>query len=114
MFTLFNDRGFWITNSNGVTVSVQWGDGNYCDNIKTYGDELHKRRTADSAEFAIWYTDPVTKKKTWITKNFMAGYFGQTIHDEVYARVSAELVSRVFFYAADMNTKDINKIMENS
>ena len=25
-------NGFWMTFENGLSVSVQWGHGNYCDN----------------------------------------------------------------------------------
>ena len=40
--------GFTITFKNGITVSVQWGDVNYCD------------QGVSTAEVAVWHDDDNT------------------------------------------------------
>lgn len=48
--------GFQMTFKNGLTISVQWGYGNYCDNRLKFSDQdiESKSGTSDSAEIAIW------------------------------------------------------------
>jgi hypothetical protein len=68
-FKVMGNRGFHITFENGVTVSVQFGGGNYCSNHNDFdllGHEL-ERRVVESfdAEIAIW-----KRGGQWITKEF--------------------------------------------
>ena len=55
MFRTTNGKGFQITFENGVTISVQWGPGNYCDN---YNENFKPREQpvvrSRTAEIAIW------------------------------------------------------------
>lgn len=55
MFDLQNNRGFTMKFDNGWTVSVKWGDGNYCTN---YHFPIIDKATGDltsmSAEIAAW------------------------------------------------------------
>jgi len=44
-------KGFHMTFPNGLTVSVQWGAGNYCDNYSDYS--CSKDATSDTAEVAV-------------------------------------------------------------
>lgn len=37
MFRICDGKGFQITFANGNTVSVQWGSGNYCSNLRHIG-----------------------------------------------------------------------------
>jgi hypothetical protein len=61
-FGVSQGKGFHMTFSNGWTVSVQWGPGNYCSNhnveFEAWMDKLRKKREvnleADSAEVAAW------------------------------------------------------------
>ena len=62
-FGVSTGKGFHMTFSNGWTVSVQWGPGNYCDNqdmeaLFKHSDQLRAGRTpclqANSAEIAAW------------------------------------------------------------
>jgi len=61
MFSASNNKGFQLTFTNGNTVSVQFGPGNYCDPIHPEGrnapfDAPMKERAwdANSAEVAAW------------------------------------------------------------
>jgi hypothetical protein len=49
MFTISSGRGFQITFDNGYTVSVQWGNGNYCTNRD--GENGFDSRTAEVAVY---------------------------------------------------------------
>ena len=61
-------RGFQLTFSNGVTVSVQFGPGNYCDNYNMdYRlDNNYKILESKDAEVAAW-----TKEKQLITRELI-------------------------------------------
>ena len=60
MFTSTRNRGFQMTFKNGLTISVQWGTGNYCErkNLQTSyrGDMDAATPIVESAdaEIAIW------------------------------------------------------------
>lgn len=50
-------KGFQITFENGLTVSVQWGAGNYCEN-QYCGDFYHtKDEESRDAEVAVWSSE---------------------------------------------------------
>ena len=59
-FFITRKSGFHITFSNGWTVSVQFGPGNYCDN---YGRDIGREEEAcgkegsTTAECAVWGPD---------------------------------------------------------
>lgn len=47
-----NNGGFQITFSNGLTASVQWRSGNYCDNqFKSFTHDFQESNTAEVAVF---------------------------------------------------------------
>lgn len=58
MFTAIQNKGFQMTFENGITISVQWGTGNYCEHrIGTMGNGIEG--TVDvweskNAELAVW------------------------------------------------------------
>lgn len=57
MFKSTLNRGFQLTFKNRLTISVQFGSGNYCSNKNLSGkvDEMRTRiNTSLSAEIAIW------------------------------------------------------------
>ena len=60
------NKGFHITFGNGVTVSVQFGGGNYCANRMqiTHQPYIKGQKSAD-AEVAIW-----DKDGEWITQEY--------------------------------------------
>ena len=49
-------KGFHMTFENGLTVSVQWGAGNYCDNHfpKNRDFTFSKDAESDTAEAAVF------------------------------------------------------------
>lgn len=57
MFRITRGRGFQITFENGYTVSVQFGQFNYCANYNTMEDEKTERQFGEmgskTAEVAI-------------------------------------------------------------
>lgn len=52
-------KGFHMTFENGLTVSVQWGTGNYCDNyFPADGDcSFSKDAESNTAEIAVFGKD---------------------------------------------------------
>lgn len=73
-FKITGHKGFHITFANGVTVSVQFGGGNYGDNYDRalIGTEQDKRvLESGRAEVAVWKGDG--KKTEWITKQWKPG-----------------------------------------
>jgi hypothetical protein len=53
MFTITHSKGFQMTFANGNTVSVQFGQGNYCEN-RNAPDENQKFHRCQNAEFWVW------------------------------------------------------------
>ncbi len=58
-FSITSGKGFHITFSNGWTVSVQFGHGNYCDNYDRLNDEQVTlgKEGSSTAECAVWNLD---------------------------------------------------------
>lgn len=65
MFSITRNRGFQMTFANGITISVQWGFANYCDNydlrtqsIQTPDNEWleYGVKPSKTAEVAAWNT----------------------------------------------------------
>lgn len=56
-FKITAGKGFHVTFENGITVSVQWGPGNYCDNyderIDHDSDVACGKRGSDVVETAV-------------------------------------------------------------
>jgi hypothetical protein len=85
-------RGFQIVCANGITVSVQFGAGNYCANRSITIDEQIKlehsptRRSmeCDDAEIAVW---------------FESGEWHDWGGDEVIGHIPADEVARLIGYA---------------
>lgn len=60
MFKITQNKGFQITFSNGYTVSVQFGVGNYCDKKGSgnYNEErMYDVWESPDAEVAVWDKD---------------------------------------------------------
>ncbi len=56
MITATQNKGFQLTFNNGLTISVQFGKGNYCSN-RNDENEDNKRCSlyeSNTAEIAIW------------------------------------------------------------
>lgn len=59
-FRTCNNKGFHITFPNGVTLSTQFGWGNYCENYDSKMPDYTKPipdTLSDDCEIMIWYGD---------------------------------------------------------
>ena len=58
-------KGFHMTFENGITASVQWGNGNYCDNHfpENFDYSWDKDAQSNTAEVAVWNAN-----NQWVTK----------------------------------------------
>ncbi len=78
MFRITDKKGFHMTFDNGITVSVQFGEGNYCSNRI----EVHKDQgdiICSNAEVAVWNNkneDIISKftrnEKGWVSADRVA------------------------------------------
>lgn len=59
------NKGFHMTFANGITASVQWGTGNYCDNHFAHDYSFTKEASSDTAEVAAW-----DENENWVTNKF--------------------------------------------
>ncbi len=66
MFTITDSKGFHIEFENGLSVSVQFGRGNYCDNRTAEPDELKGDIKSETAEIAVFNANG-----NWMTKQFL-------------------------------------------
>jgi hypothetical protein len=61
MFKSTNNHGFQMQFRNGLTISVQFGQGHYCERMHAAGTPNQDRFTpivkSDNAEIAIWDGD---------------------------------------------------------
>lgn len=78
MFGITEGKGFAITFSNGVIVSVQFGGGNYCANYGEWiGSELGKKYwSCIDAEVAAWKPEKAGQSwrdRVWITREYFHG-----------------------------------------
>ena len=55
MFASTMNKGFHMTFANGVTVSVQFGKGNYCGNRNFEGEYGQPVPPCNTAEVLAWY-----------------------------------------------------------
>ena len=82
-------KGFHMDLPNGVTVSVQFGPGNYCDrrfaplNAPTEAAANHEHWEADQAECAAYLTD--AEGTEWVA---VPGFTGE--HDDVCGWLDAQ------------------------
>jgi hypothetical protein len=66
MFKITFSKGFHITFPNGVTLSTQFGWGNYCENRDMSSRETPDPLVSKNAEIAIW-----NEKEEWITDEIL-------------------------------------------
>lgn len=100
-FEITNNKGFHITFKNGITVSVQFGRGNYCANrhLSNNPPEVPKCPTA---EIALW--DASGK---WITKRASRAIARKTSNDDVIGWLSPEEIAKYIRWAS--RQKDTHK-----
>lgn len=54
MFEITENKGFQMTFPNGITISVQFGQGNYCSRRHSTTEIDDKKVKSTDAEIAIW------------------------------------------------------------
>lgn len=100
MFEITQGKGFKITFSNGITVSVQFGYGNFCDNrdnrTMCFG-EIPEKCNSSNAEIAVWDNDG-----RWITR-----YFVPDLYDDVIGYVTPDEVANIIIQAKNINPAKI-------
>lgn len=64
-FNSTSNKGFNMTFANGITASVQWGAGNYCDNYFSKDFSFSKEASSNTAEVAAW-----NENDEWVTNKF--------------------------------------------
>lgn len=94
-FSITLGRGFHITFENGVTVSVQFGPGNYSDNYsREFSADANREageRGSSTAEVAIW-----DKDGRWLS--FEAMEFSHN-NSEIKPRCTADEVLELMSWA---------------
>lgn len=89
MLKITAGKGFKMTFKNGVTVSVQFGPGNYCENYSMGFNEPSEIASnygelqSEDAEVAAWITDK--GNEVWITKELIPN-----ASDDVIGRLDVE------------------------
>lgn len=62
-------KGFQMTFDNGLTASVQWGAGNYCDNHCLMNFSFSKDAESNTAEVAVLYNGDLIEITPFITED---------------------------------------------
>ena len=103
MFRILDGKGFHITFDNDVTVSVQFGYGNYCGNYDNTREFVFgvtpKRAESLDAEIAIWQGTSGKNSSTWITKEFMRDVMGEDPSDDVEGYCTPDVVLKALNWA---------------
>ena len=105
MFQINENKGFHMTFTNGITISCQIGNTNYCDNkimgISKIHDEMNQYITScNNCEIAIWgkydnwRTYEILEKLNLLDKcipydDMVAGYVNSDIVAKIIAYISA-------------------------
>ena len=98
-FKIIGGKGFHITFSNGITISVQFGESNYCErrNLSFYqssGVVDVKVVESKNAEVALW------NDESWITRKAFIEVFGEELNDDVKGYVSSDEVASLIEWAS--------------
>jgi hypothetical protein len=85
MFAITEAKGFHITFPNGLTLSTQFGGGNYCDNHDIEIGVKMQNLESQNVEIAIW-----DKEGTWLTRQAYEEKCNKEIDDDVEGYVEIE------------------------
>ena len=92
MIKIIRGKGFHLTFENGLTISVQIGYGNYCenynlDNAITMSETTPRKIECKNAEVAIWNANG-----GWLTKDFI-----KNLDDDVVGYVEADEIAELIY-----------------
>ena len=90
-------KGFHIEFENGLTISVQFGYGNYCDNYNNKDVLVDGKLSSNTAEIAIW-----DKNDKWLTRKFIKG-----INDDVVGHLKADEVFDIMKKVKNWKAKSV-------
>jgi len=99
-------RGFHMTFENGLTVSVQWGAGNYCDNHNDVDFSCSKDARSDTAEVAVM------QGRKFLNANHFLNPEDADWCDEVVGYLSPEQVAELLVSVKNCTAEEINEIIE--
>lgn len=92
-------KGFHMTFENGLTVSVQWGLGNYCDNRNIMDFSFTKDMESSDAEVGVFHGERILNVNNFLSEKDACW------HDDVAGYLTPEqvvdLLVRVKEYPAD-------------
>jgi hypothetical protein len=85
MFRITSGKGFHIRLPNGITISTQFGGGNYCGNYNK--DIFHTKSNNEcaDAEVAVW-----NDNNDWITRWVIKQVRGEDINDDVVGHIGID------------------------
>ena len=96
-------RGFQMTFPNGITISVQFGAGNYCENRdfsarSTMAEAATGEAGCLNAEIALW-----DASGTWITREYQRDALKLNPHDDVMGWLTTLDVAHAINWAATVD-----------
>lgn len=102
MFAITDNKGFAVTFASGVTVSVQFGGGNYCErrDEEIGGDRGKYRVASGDAEIAI-IGPGEPGSRPWLTREWRPD-----LYDDVAGWISADEVLDAMKWAAAYGVTD--------
>lgn len=92
-FSVTQNKGFHITLANGITVSVQFGQYNYCEN---YGLDTNTSHCAN-AELAAWDANG-----EWVTREYLKSKGEQESVDDVIGNQTPDEVVAFLTWAQSL------------
>lgn len=79
MFKITDGKGFHLTFANGITLSVQFGRANYCENCGISSEKERKMYfSSKDVEIAIW-----NGEGKYLTRIANKDIYGEELHDDV-------------------------------
>ncbi len=100
MFRITGGKGFHINFTNGITLSMQFGGGNYCDNRDIPMTVAVPREIeCINAEVAVFRTKGDKKGcMGWLTEEAWKAVFKEDLGDDVAGYVSMDQWLQVFLW----------------
>ena len=92
-FRITDGKGFQISFENGLTISVQFGYGNYCANKNEPINSHSANNKCRDAEIAIFPTEG--KDSAWLTNKFLPNKRGEDVVGWIKPDEVAKLIGRV-------------------
>jgi len=97
MFRITFGKGFHVEFENGVTVSTQFGEGNYCNNRNGIERTEMGFVECEDSEVAIW-----GKEGEWLTREYYHS-INEIAGDDVKGSVSPKELLNILNWAENYN-----------